>query len=1741
MPLDQYTPDIDLSPFGEKKEDIELMVNDIRKKPTQIDALSALDSYKDSSINSLMPQSQRQESFYNEGFEIGNAYERLSDGTYIPKYENFQQGTDNEDRLAQTQSGWEKSRNGVAKFVGKTATATAGGVVGSIYGLGDAVVKGDWTAIYDNDFYDVMDDWNKQMDNGLSNYYAKQERDNNFGQSLMTTNFWANDFLGGLSFTAGAIASEAILAAATGGSSLVVGAARTAMRATEALKGIKYAKGASKILTNHLSKARAVKNATIAGKAASAANTARYMYTSAGYEAGLEARMFKQEQEATFNQHFKDLGEDPSDEQVANFYSELDEKTNAVFATNVGLVGSSNLLVFGKMFNISNPLTSVSNGAKKTLFGQGIKLVDGVLTPIKKNTAQRVAGTAYSVLKAPVTEGIYEEGGQSVTSNAAAKMMESMYDTDEDSLAMMEAVYEGMAETYGTKEGWKEVGLGMLIGAFGGSAATGLQGGNPFTEVSEAASKISKRDQKRVFDYQDKGVNSQEAARMALGIYGNEPVKKLAAEIYRNSALSKSGKQMKKASVKGDIFLHEQGRLSGLMANVIYAENTGLSEESQEQLFNDIDNTPDSELAGMIGIEAPTEDQIKELKESAKADYLKIKKDFKANKEFANYMIGEISKKDYDKTGLGTETLRTMLAYQKTMADRTMDFAKELNTDIIKQVETFDQENFQKLQEVGRTKMALDMATPRRAADYRNTNKRLNRAQKKIEALNKQLIKQESILTNTEGDNISNAQTKLKTAQRITEERELADSLRLERDLLLKTIKVRANMPTDAGDLFISENLDNLEESLKEIDGLVENVKQRDPEKYVRLKSAIAAYQKSVNGSKQMSEIFEDLMNGETQLKGATRTFLNKSKEFNDPTQRLIDNLTKVQQGFFQEAKQRDAIRGVITPKEGDQRDTEGDLETEPTETEQAPAPTTLQNLDKAINEIWKKGGALIENPTDPEAARPTEEDYDRYFSLMSQAKVPTDNVLGKNYERASKKVLDKIGLSREDIKEFQNLSNRLSEWQLVSSLGENVTLKDLMDQKAALQKDVSTSTTQPMEEQDKVDMIMRATREAASKSMNSKEINNADSVMVQKTEDGKYNIANLRLEDFDPEISRVAESEATENESGTLVFSKDGQEFAVGTTITGRYIFESEEEFDKFLDFFGLKALSYKGQVSTWSAIYSKNEEGYEMLDSTFETTQVDSTDNILEPQKLFDLKEGDELGFKVSLRDSYNTKLINRYLRGEIDKTYLLNQVKVYVTNSKGELVGELKGKNGYTQHTEGTLTLRQEAQEFILSEIDRIENEPQFEENGEESGFMYTTQKGTRATTNPIQEITLPYGTTVTQVYNGTPNVKLNEDGSVQEQEIPEGSITSFGIYKSGEILLNPNSQDSAEDVDTHFLRALGDAPIIVVKNGNKKIAYPAQVKGQGNTLTQEVEDVLDSELSAVEQITSIIGLLADNGVDPRAYNLRYISSDNNSFDDGTVEQVIKDLQGKEKFVSESEFLAEDYGFSNLYQMATTTLNLSDRPFRNPKIAMDAEGITLNREQQDRNTKTQIDLTGKISTSKIDSLAKAIAFSKEVDNDSEVEDFARDNNGGTLEVKNADFNGNKALVYQTNKADDWSGEGSSFRKTWDVLKFNQGQYYAHARILLTADQKNEYSQDKKAPFAEKLKKLARDNRNEGNVILIDVRPKTKSNKNPISTADRQVYERFKEIIDKRAEELLSLSSQKQAQSNSNQNENC
>lgn len=568
---------------------------------------------------------------------------RLSSGTWIPKYESYIPGVDNDTRLSKTQSRTEKWMRGLGKLAGKTALYGLGGVIQPFYGIYAGVSRGVFNAVFDNDFTRWLDDQDKKMDYGLAHYYNREERDMNFLQSMTTANFWSNDFLSGLAFTAGAMLSSAVYSGAG-----LMNLARTGARAGVALARIgKAASDTKKAFGVYL---RAARMGRRIGKGL---DTLAFLGTSTSWEASVEARSMLMEAEGNFMQSYRNAyGREVPYEELMKFRADNANAANAVFAANVGILSLSNIAMFGDMFGMD---LGVDKFIKRNIFGVGAERMDnGMLRTITPKKWQKIAGNTFNIIKRPVSEGLYEEGLQGVASKSAEDWVESRYNpmAIRQNIGYMEAIKNGFKETYGSSQGWKEIGIGMIIGS--------IMGGKTIGGIKEWS--------------QDKSRNEGmvEAYNANAGALTKAAVRAIRGSMALNAQLSGVD-----TSYESDGRIINKDFSDVVFNRLRYDSEMGMLDDTKENFRTVVESIPNSDIASDMNM---TDEQVNEYKADLVNEFNKKVDNFIMANRFVDSLTDGISNRSFN-------AYISNMAYNGLEAkDNLNDIANQLrriyNTDI---------------------------------------------------------------------------------------------------------------------------------------------------------------------------------------------------------------------------------------------------------------------------------------------------------------------------------------------------------------------------------------------------------------------------------------------------------------------------------------------------------------------------------------------------------------------------------------------------------------------------------------------------------------------------------------------------------------------------------------------------------------------------------------------------------------------------------------------------------------------------------------------------------------------------------------------------------------------------------------------------------------------------------------------------------------------------------------------------
>lgn len=327
-----------------------------------------------------------------------------------------------------------------------------------LYGVPKAIVDGEFNHIYNNDFNKWLDKSNESIDDTFKVYMSDSERNGSFfDQTIGSSHFWTKSLLGdGMSFTAGAILS----AYAMGGVGSILSKAANAMKLSSA--AFTGAESISALRT-------AVKiDQVFSGISKSAGFLAKNV-VGAGYEAGVEVNDFIKQSTQRFQKDFYSKhNRMPDANEMKDFNNEILPAANGLFVGNAALVMGSQIAtlpgIFGKGVN------ETISEAKK---GIGSRIVNGVTEAFVKDSElkglAKFGKTASLIAKPLASEGLMEEGGQNFMKNMALDYIDKHYNPDatKNNYDLANSLGNAFNSAYMTKDGWKEILSGMIIGGTG--------------------------------------------------------------------------------------------------------------------------------------------------------------------------------------------------------------------------------------------------------------------------------------------------------------------------------------------------------------------------------------------------------------------------------------------------------------------------------------------------------------------------------------------------------------------------------------------------------------------------------------------------------------------------------------------------------------------------------------------------------------------------------------------------------------------------------------------------------------------------------------------------------------------------------------------------------------------------------------------------------------------------------------------------------------------------------------------------------------------------------------------------------------------------------------------------------------------------------------------------------------------------------------------------------------------------
>lgn len=1460
---------------------------------------------------------------------------RLSSGTWIPKYESYIPGVDNDTRLSRSQGRTEKWMRGLGKFVGKAALYGLGGVIQPFYGIYAGVSRGNFNAVFDNDFTRWLDDQDKKMDYGLAHYYNREERDMNFLQSMTTANFWSNDFLSGLAFTAGAMLSSAVYSGAG-----LMNLARTGARAGVALARIgKAASDTKKAFGVYL---RAARTGRRIGKGL---DTLAFLGTSTSWEASVEARSMLMEAEENFRQSYRNAyGREVPYEELMKFRADNANAANAVFAANVGILSLSNIAMFGDMFGMD---LGVDKFIKRNIFGVGAERMDnGTLRAITPKKWQKVAGNTFNIIKRPVSEGLYEEGLQGVASKSAKDWVESRYNpmAIRQNIGYMEAIKNGFKETYGSSQGWKEIGIGMIIGS--------IMGGKTIGGIKEWSQDMSR----------NKGM--VEAYNANAGALTTAAVRAIRGSMALNAQLSGID-----TSYESDGRIINKDFSDAVFNRLRYDSEMGMLDDTKENFRTVVESIPNSDIASDMNM---TDEQVNEYKADLVNEFNKKVDNFIMANRFADSLTDGISNRSFN-------AYISNMAYNGLEAkDNLNDIANQLrriyNTDIGPALDIYSRLNPDSSRDLEELRKLTD--------DIQRMEKNILRLQQSVAS--KDALESDKAKLVKENDRL----LKL-TEDRIALERKLTTLINSEADIS-KLFLNRNDSRISAADLMAAYDTIADFENVVSIRGV---------DNYKEAMALLSEYRHNLVAYKNINESLRRMRDRRfirAQERGFMKILSNvwgKTYEEDDSKYdfRNTDNPEANALYANDQAIDKAYQDGLIGEDEAFMfktynhmiaRSMENEIKTdEGNIVERVPDDEDIINpSDDRINNIAIKIWNGNEDVLSPRERQIYDNNKPRVDSLVNgfgdnpisrinKARSIIDRLkIHDNIYDNIKDAVDDIvdmninGLDQDQIKEaiktYNDLMNEADNGNEVDQdkLNEAIDIINNYSDGPLLQfvewMRLYDNGSIAVKDYDKsIPMGDVLTESEPGTSTGRTEVNAAQNpvvLMAQKREIGGvmyYEVGGMRLDRFMDSLG-LKRSDATDTDNGRVMDFTNGTDiFTVIESDNHSRWMISEDDAQAFENATGV-ILGRQTALSTsnWFMVYRKGQDGSIVPYYTGDT--FGSNNESVNQEAVANLRKDNIVRFKMDMSDPYTKELYDKYNSlnavdpnsDETKSAYreLVDNMVIKIVDSDGNFVSVLKANDPDSKGSNADL--RSRAFELYRDNIGSVTG-----------------------------EIDIPFVGTVTSVLPGRPNFSVSDDNGtlmVSENDFTNetvGKVESVGYIENGEVTMRNDIKYNIFPFCTAIVRdKYGDykdsrIPVVAIKTGNgRNYLYPVRLKNQDissfssmiGSMADRITEGLGGGVS-IDDIMDLNNAIARSGLDNKTYMIPLA---------GDVDVIKNRLKAVKEAASRMPMTADVRGWIGdsrtkediLMNDVTINIDLNNDPFIAPKFRMSIKENKVSKEE-------------------------------------------------------------------------------------------------------------------------------------------------------------------------------------------------
>lgn len=1460
---------------------------------------------------------------------------RLSTGEWIPKYESYINNVDNDDRLSKNQSGWEKTYRGLGKFIYKSTLYGIGGVGQSIYGLKELVTKGTLSAISDNGFADWLDDMDKRGDYTLNHYYSKEERDAGFLKSMLTTNFWTNDLLSGAAFTAGAVLSSYAFAGAG-----LMNAARMGARIGATIAGMGKAASATKTGFNAMLRA-----ARIGRGIGKGLDNLTFMSTSTLWEASVESRSGLMESEENFKQAYRNAyGREASYEELMKFRADNADAANAIFAANIGILTLSNIAMFGDMFGMD---LGVDKFIKRNIFGVGAERMDnGMLRAITPKKWQKVAGNTFNIIKRPVSEGLYEEGLQGVASKSAEDWVESRYNpmAIRQNIGYMEAIKNGFKETYGSSQGWKEIGIGMIIGS--------VMGGKTFGGIKEWSQDMSR----------NKGM--VEAYNTNAGALTTAAVRAIRGSMALNAQLSGID-----TSYESDGRIINKDFSDAVFNRLRYDSEMGMLDDTKENFRTVVESIPNSDIASDMNM---TDEQVNEYKADLVNEFNKKVDNFTMANRFADSLTEGIPNRSFN-------------AYISNMVYNGIEAKDNLN-DITNQ-----------LNRIYKTGIgdALDI--------YSHLNPDSSKALEKLRKLTNDIRKMERNILNTQ-QKVASKEAIESDKTKLAEENDRLLKLTEERIALERKLSTLINSDVDISKLSLNDNdskisVSDLMAAYETIVDFENAVSTRGVDNHKEAMALLSEYRHNLVAYKNINESLRRMRDRRfirAQERGFMKILSNawgKTYEEDDSKYdfRNTDNPEANALYANDQAIDKAYQDGLIGEDEAFMfktynhmiaRSMENEIKADESNiVERVPDDEDIINpSDDRANDIAIKIWNGNEDILSPREKQIYDNNKNRINNLVkgfgdnpiariNRAKSMIDRLkINDNVSDNIKDNIDDIinvninGLDQDRVKEaiktYNDLMNEADNGNEVDQdkLNEAIDIINNYSDGPLLQfvewMRLYDNGSIAVKDYDKsIPMGDVLTESEPGTSTGRTEVNAAQNpvvLMAQKREIGGvmyYEVGGMRLDRFMDSLG-LKRSDATDTDNGRVMDFTNGTDiFTVIESDNHSRWMISEDDAQAFENATGV-ILGRQTALSTsiWFMVYRKGQDGSIVPYYTGDTFGFNNES--VNQEATASLRKGDMVRFKMDMSDPYTKELYDKYNSlnavdpnsDETKSAYreLVDNMVIKIVDSDGNFVSVLKANDPDSKGSNADL--RSRAFELYRDNIGSVTG-----------------------------EIDIPFVGTVTSVLPGRPNFSVSDDNGtlmVSENDFTNetvGKVESVGYIENGEVTMRDDIKYNIFPFCTAIVRdKYGDykdsrIPVVAIKTGNgRNYLYPVRLKNQDissfssmiGSMADRITEGLGGGVS-IDDIMDLNNAIARSGLDNKTYMIPLA---------GDVDVIKNRLKAVKEAASRMPMTADVRGWIGdsrtkediLMNDVTINIDLNNDPFIAPKFRMSIKENKVSKEE-------------------------------------------------------------------------------------------------------------------------------------------------------------------------------------------------